>query len=72
MELEHLCGKISLTEGEKIGISVTEGEVAEIKEQGDRCLVGKLWAEKGANREAFKTVLSRLWRTVGRVIFKEV
>jgi hypothetical protein len=71
-ELERLCNKISLTDKEKIGISVSEGEVAEAKALGDNCLVGKIWAEKVVNKEAFTTVLSRLWRTVGRVIFKEV
>jgi hypothetical protein len=70
-ELEGMCRNISLTEGEKVGIMVTEGEVAEIKERGANCLVGKLWTEKGVNKEAFKTVLSRLWRTAGRVAFKE-
>ena len=41
--LEKLCSKVSLSEGEKGGIHVTEGEVAEGKEVGARCLVGKLW-----------------------------
>jgi hypothetical protein len=71
-ELEHLYRKISLTEGEQIGILVSEGDVSEAKLQGDRCLVGKIWNVKTVNKEAFKTILSRLWRTVGRVIFKEV
>jgi hypothetical protein len=39
-ELAKLCSKISLTEGEKIGISVTEGEVTELRERGVNCLVG--------------------------------
>jgi hypothetical protein len=26
-ELERICGKISLTEGEQIGIAITEGDV---------------------------------------------
>jgi hypothetical protein len=71
-ELEHLCKKISLTDRERIGISISEGEVSEAKTLGDSCLVGKIWAEKAVNKEAFKTVLSGLWRTVGRVIFKEI
>jgi hypothetical protein len=71
-ELAKLCSNISLTEGEKIGISVTEGEVGEFRERGVNCLVGKLWSEKAVNKEAFKTVLSRIWRTVGRVVFKEL
>ena len=36
------------------------------------CLVGKIWARKQVSREAFKTVLSRIWRLVGTVVFKEL
>jgi hypothetical protein len=32
-ELETLCGNISLTEGEKIGISITEGEVPDARKK---------------------------------------
>jgi hypothetical protein len=71
-DLEHLCKNISLTDREKIGISISEGEVTEAKTLGDSCLIGKIWSEKAVNKEAFKSVLSSLWRTVGRVIFKEV
>jgi hypothetical protein len=70
--IERLCSKVSLTEGEKEGIQVQEGEIAEGRELGARCLVGKLWAGKQVNREAFQTVLSRIWRLVGAVVFKEL
>ena len=42
-ELEDLCGNISLSEGEKFGIRIQEGEIAEARERGTRCLVGKIW-----------------------------
>jgi hypothetical protein len=35
-------------------------------------LIGRIGPEKPINREAFKSVLSRLWRMAGTVIFKEV
>ena len=70
--LEKLCSKVSLTKGEKGGIHVTEGEVTEGKEIGTHCLVGKLWSEKIASKEAFKSVLSRIWRMAGSVVFKEL
>jgi hypothetical protein len=35
-------------------------------------LVGKIWFGKRINKDAFKQVLSRLWRTRRGVIFKEV
>jgi hypothetical protein len=34
--------------------------------------VGKLWSEKPTNKEAFKTVFSRIWRLIGTVVFKEL
>lgn len=71
-ELEELCSKISLTEGEKIGIQVEEGEIAEGRVVGGKCLVGKIWTDKSVNKEAFRTVLSTIWRTAGCVKFKEL
>lgn len=62
---------MSLSEGEE-GISITEGEVAVLKEKGTRCLVGRIGTEKRINRESFKSLLLRLWRPVGGVSFKEI
>lgn len=70
--MEKLCGKISLIGGEQVGITVTEGEIAEGREKGDCCLIGMIGTDRKINREAFKTVLSRIWRTAGPVVFKEV
>jgi hypothetical protein len=39
---------------------VTKGEGAIRREVGSRCLVGKLWADRLANKEAFKTISSRI------------
>lgn len=70
--LEHLCSKISLSDGEKCGISVADGEIASVREIGGRCLIGRIGLEKPINREAFKSVLSGLWQLAGWVVFKEV
>jgi hypothetical protein len=71
-EIEKLCGKISLTGGENKGLIICEGELAGGRERADRCLVGKVGSDRRVNKEAFQTVLSQLWRTVGSVMFKEV
>ena len=71
-ELERLCSKISLTAGEQVGIKITEGDAADIHEKGEHCLVGKIWSEKLVNKEAFHTMLSRIWRLVGHVTSKEI
>jgi hypothetical protein len=70
--LESMCRRISLSEGEKNGITVSVGEIADVQEKGDRCLVGRIWSEKYTNKEAFKSVLSGLWRTMESVVFKEL
>jgi hypothetical protein len=41
-QLEKLCGNISLTEGERVGLTITKGEIDEVRAQGGRCLVGKV------------------------------
>ena len=71
-QLEELCGQISLSEGEKVGITITEGEIEEVRAQSGRCLRGRIWMAKKVNREAFKGVLTRVWRTMKGVIFKEL
>lgn len=64
--------KNSLTDGEKKGIMITAGDVDVSVKQGDNCLARRYWSKKKYNKEAFKTVLSRLWRAVGRVTFREL
>jgi hypothetical protein len=71
-QLEELCGNISLSEGERTGITITEGEIQEARVQGGRCLVGRLWMSRRVNKEAFKEVLTRAWRITRGVIFKEL
>jgi hypothetical protein len=56
-ELATLCGNISLMEREKIGISITEGDVLDAREKGVLCLIDHIWFDKNINREAFKAML---------------
>lgn len=35
-------------------------------------MVGKIWAEKSVNKEAFRSMLSRIWQLAGQVVFKEL
>ena len=71
-DMETLCGRISLIGEEKVGIKILEIEVTADREKKKRCLVRRIGEEKKVNKEAFKTVLSRIWRTVGTVVFNEV
>jgi hypothetical protein len=66
------CGNFSLIDGEKEGIFIFVQDVADLQDKGTRCLVGRLRTDKKINKEAFQSLLSRLWRLVGRVSFKEI
>jgi hypothetical protein len=71
-QIEKLCGNISLTDREKVGLMITEGEVDEVWVQGGQCLVGRIWMGRKVNKEAFTSVLTRIWRILGGVTFKEL
>jgi hypothetical protein len=71
-DLETLCGRISFVGGEKAGITIIEGEIVEGLVKGERCLIGRIGTEWKVNKEAFRSVLSRIWRIVGFLTFKEV
>jgi hypothetical protein len=58
--LEDLCGRSSLTGGEKKGIQIVEGEIEGGHELGERCLIGKVGRERKVNKEAFQLVLSKI------------
>jgi hypothetical protein len=64
-DLVDLCRKISLTEGEHIRIQVDELEVSDARIVARKCLVGKVWADKNINKEAFQSVMSTVWHTAG-------
>ena len=71
-QLKELCGNISLCEGERAGITITDGEIEEVRAQGGQCLVGRIWMARKVNKDAFKVVLTRVWRLTKGVIFKEL
>ena len=55
-ELEDLCKRISLIEGERDEIQVDELDVSEARVIVGKCLIGKIWTNKNVNQEAFKSV----------------
>jgi hypothetical protein len=71
-DIDLLCGRLSLSEGEKEGIQITEGEITKERAKVARCLVGRVGTEKKVNREAFRSLLTRLWKPLGRITFKEI
>lgn len=71
-ELSLMCGNLSLSEEEEIGVTLQAQEVAEIGKEGELCLVGGLIVEKPFNREAFKKTMASVWGLVDSVVFHEV
>jgi hypothetical protein len=65
-------GNFPLTEGEQKGILISDDEIEELRAKGSKCLVGRLGIAKKIDKEAFKTLLTRIWQTMGRVFFKEI
>jgi hypothetical protein len=64
--------KIPLIRGETKRIEIDEEDTEELREKGLKCLVGRFGTPKKINKEAFKSVLTRIWRTTRGVFFKEI
>lgn len=71
-EIESLCGRLSLSGGEQEGIQILDEELSEGRAQMARSLVGRIGSTKRINREAFRTLMMRLWKPMGSVEFKEI
>jgi len=63
---------MKLSEGERKEITITESDTADLRGRSERCLLGRLMSDRRIQKEAFKTLMSRLWKTVEAVAFKEI
>ncbi|KAL0013704.1 hypothetical protein SO802_000773 [Lithocarpus litseifolius] len=70
--LEELWKKFTLSEEEKVVLSVNAQDVAQSKEQAQFSLLFKLQTNREFNKEAFKSTIQQLWRGSQRVSIKEV
>lgn len=70
--LVELCGNMALSEGEKVGITITEDAIANLRLKGGKCLIGHLLTERWIQKEVFLLMMARLWKTMGSVVFKEL
>jgi hypothetical protein len=60
--IEELCGKMTLTEGESVGLTISEDDTADLRVHSGRCLVGKLLSDRLLQREAFRSLMSNFGR----------
>lgn len=66
-ELMKLCDSLSLTKAEE-DIFVLQGDSKVRAEKfTTSCLVGKVLSTQVINREAFKTAIKQIWRTLKKV-----
>jgi len=75
-EIEELVEKLGesmrLLEGEMTSIVITEDDTADLRLKNGRCLIGRIMSERRVQKEAFKVFTARLWKTSGKVAFKEL
>ncbi|KAL5812699.1 hypothetical protein ACOSQ3_027649 [Xanthoceras sorbifolium] len=63
-EIEKRCAKLSLSD-EDGPVGVIEDSLQDkVMQELALCLVGKIIANRDINREAFKSTISVIWRTV--------
>lgn len=65
-------GSFPLTVVEQRGILISNDDTKELRSKGRKCLIGRLGEAKKINKDAFKTLLTRIWRLRGSVFFKEI
>jgi len=70
--IESMEGSMKLSEGEQTGILITEEDIAELSLKSGYCLIGRLMSDRRIRKEAFCTLMVRLWKMEGEVTFKEL
>jgi hypothetical protein len=51
--IDTLGDALTLTDGEKIGITITEDDIADFRLKSGRCLIGKLLSGRRVQKDAF-------------------
>lgn len=72
MEVEELCGQLSLTEVENEEIQVAAILLEEVISRGQICLLIKLYTNRPYNYEALKTTMRKVWKPRKPIKFHEV
>jgi hypothetical protein len=72
--IDGVCSSMKLLDKERARIIITEDDTAELRMRSGRCLVGRIMSDRRIQKEAFRTLMARLWKTFDRNIFvlKEV
>ncbi|KAF5451933.1 hypothetical protein F2P56_026987 [Juglans regia] len=72
VDLEKMCGKLSLTEQEEEVVVVDEESLDGALGRSEKCLLFKLFTDKQFNKEAFKSTMKRLWRPGKSISIRDV
>jgi len=70
--LDTLGATMMLTDGEKVGITITEDDTTDLRSKSRLCLIGRLLSERRVQKDTFQVMMARLWRTLESVTFKEI
>jgi hypothetical protein len=70
--IDKMGGRLKLSDGESIGITITADDTADLRLKSGRCLVGRIMSERRIQKEAFQTLMTRLWKPAREVFFKEL
>jgi hypothetical protein len=70
--IESLEGSMKLSDGEQTGILITEENIAVLSLKSGCCLIGRLMSDRKIRKEVLCTLMARLWRLEGEVVFKEL
>jgi hypothetical protein len=70
--VECMGDRMKLMEGERKGITITEVDIADLRERSERCLLGRLMSDRRIQKEAFRELMNKLWKTLEVVAFKEL
>lgn len=70
--IDILGDALTLTDGEKIGITITEDNSVDLRLKSGRCLIEKLMSKRRVPKDVFQAMMSQIWRTLESVTFKEI
>jgi hypothetical protein len=63
---------MTLTDGDKLGITITEDGIIDLRLKSGRCLIRRLLSKQRVQKDAFHAMMSRLWKTLELANFKEI
>ncbi|XVE93512.1 hypothetical protein REPUB_Repub01dG0199200 [Reevesia pubescens] len=71
-DLESLWARLSLTENERLEVTINNEAIENTVAEGKLCLLGKAFTHKVVNREVMRLVFSKVWKLKGDLLIQEI